>query len=82
MVTRSQSVSAQFRLPIWLGAGLFGALLIFSLWGEHKVYILTALPYLLLAAADAPLRESSSEPQPRPPTPPTARKRKALRSLT
>ena len=39
-----------FRLPIWLGACLFGAIALFFLWEEHSAHILGAIPYLLLLA--------------------------------
>jgi hypothetical protein len=40
----------QFRLPIWLGACLFGAIAVFFLWEEHRAHFLGALPYVLLLA--------------------------------
>jgi hypothetical protein len=36
------------RLPIWLGACLFGAVALFFLWTEHRAHLFGALPYLLL----------------------------------
>jgi hypothetical protein len=36
------------RIPIWLGACLFGAIALYFLWDEHRVHILSALPYVLL----------------------------------
>ena len=44
------TVPNQFRLPIWLGACLFGAIAVFFLWEEHQAHFLGALPYLLLLA--------------------------------
>lgn len=38
------------RIPLWLGACLFLAMVVFFLWEEHKAHILGALPYLLLLA--------------------------------
>jgi hypothetical protein len=37
-----------FRIPIWLGACLFSAIALYFLWDEHRVHILSALPYVLL----------------------------------
>ena len=42
--------SKQFRLPIWLGACLFGAIALFFLWEEHSAHVLGVIPYLLLLA--------------------------------
>jgi hypothetical protein len=48
MSTDTGSKSPPFRLPLWLGACLFGAIALYLLWGEHKAHIVGALPYLLL----------------------------------
>jgi hypothetical protein len=37
-----------YRIPIWLGFCLFGAIALFFLWEEHQVHILGAIPYVLL----------------------------------
>jgi hypothetical protein len=44
------TASKTFRLPIWLGACLFGAIALFFLWEEHSAHILGAIPYMLLLA--------------------------------
>ena len=49
-VSPSQSASPPFGIPLWLGASLFSAIALYFLWDEHKVHILSALPYLLLAS--------------------------------
>jgi hypothetical protein len=52
---RVSSLSARtpYRLPLWLG--FLGALTIalFLLWGEHRVHVLGALPYVLLLLCPA-----------------------------
>jgi hypothetical protein len=48
MTTQSQGHPQPFRIPIWVGAALFGAIAVFFLWEEHRAHILGALPYLLL----------------------------------
>jgi hypothetical protein len=40
--------SNKFTMPIWLGAGVFGAIALFFLWEEHRAHILGALPYAFL----------------------------------
>lgn len=45
----SSKVSS-FKLPIWLGTCLFGAIAVFFLWEEHSAHLLGALPYLFLLA--------------------------------
>lgn len=40
--------SDKFRLPLWLGACVFGAIALFFLWEEHEAHILGAVPYVLL----------------------------------
>ena len=50
MTAPGQSASPPFRIPVWLGACLFSAIALYFLWDEHKVHILSALPYLLLAS--------------------------------
>lgn len=42
------STPSKFRLPLWLGACVFGAIALFFLWEEHQAHILGAVPYLLL----------------------------------
>ncbi len=42
-----------YRLPLGLGLLGFLALAVFLLWGEHRVHLLGALPYLLLLACPA-----------------------------
>jgi hypothetical protein len=41
------------RLPLWLGFLGFLAIALSLLWGEHRVHILGALPYLLLLLCPA-----------------------------
>ena len=48
MTTASQPTHPPFRIPIWLGAVLFSAIALYFLWDEHKVHIISAVPYLLL----------------------------------
>ena len=50
VTSHNRSASPRFHIPIWLGAALFSAVALYFLWGEHKVHILGALPYLLLAS--------------------------------
>lgn len=50
MNAQSQSAKPPTRIPVWLGACLFSAIALYFLWDEHKVHILGALPYLLLAS--------------------------------
>jgi hypothetical protein len=50
MIAKGQSASPPFRIPVWLGACLFSAIALYFLWDEHKVHILSVLPYLLLAS--------------------------------
>lgn len=38
----------RWRLPFWLGVGLFIVMATFLLWEEHRVHMFGALPYLLL----------------------------------
>jgi hypothetical protein len=35
---------------LWVGAVLLAAIAVFFLWGEHRVHLLGALPWLLLLA--------------------------------
>lgn len=42
------STLSKFRLPLSLGACLFGAIGLFFLWQEHRVHLLGALPYVFL----------------------------------
>lgn len=42
------SAPSKFRLPLWLGACVFGAIALFFLWEEHQAHILGALPYVFL----------------------------------
>ncbi len=44
----SKAGSKPFRLPLGLGFGLFLAIALVLLWGEHRVHILGVLPYGLL----------------------------------
>lgn len=37
-----------FRIPMWLGFGLFLAIALFFLWEEHRAHLLGALPYVLV----------------------------------
>ena len=47
MTTESQTHHQPFRIPIWVGVGLFGAIALFFSWEEHRAHLLGALPYLL-----------------------------------
>ena len=48
MSTQSHTSRQPFRIPIWAGAALFGAIAVFFLWEEHSAHLLGALPYVLL----------------------------------
>jgi hypothetical protein len=48
MTTQSQAHRQPFRIPIWIGAALFGAIAVFFSWEEHSAHLLGALPYVLL----------------------------------
>jgi len=50
MTTQSDAHRQPFRIPLWVGAAVFGAIAVFFLWEEHRAHLLGALPYLLLLA--------------------------------
>ena len=41
---KPMSSPSKFRLPLWLGACVFGAIALFFLWEEHQAHILWVLP--------------------------------------
>ena len=44
----SSPARSAYRLPLWLGFLGFLIIALFLLWGEHRVHILGALPYVLV----------------------------------
>ncbi len=37
-----------FKIPMWVGFGLFLAIALFFLWEEHRAHLLGALPFVLV----------------------------------
>lgn len=46
--TRRGMRRSPFKIPMWLGFGLFLAIALFFLWEEHRAHLLGALPYVLV----------------------------------